>query len=892
VKALRAFFFAAAAFAAAIAPHASPAQGGGSTVLKATLANGLRVVIVRNPIAAVVSTDMTYLVGSRDDPSDVPGMAHAQEHMMYRGTPNLPTAQLGTIATALGGNFNAQTGDTVTQYQFTVPAADLDAVLRIESDRMRDVLDAQPEWQNERGAIEQEVARDLSTPGRDFFQDVRALAFAGTGYAHDGVGTKAAFDQLTGPRIKQFWHRWYAPNNAVLVIAGDVDPQRTLAQVHERFDAIPRRDVPQHAHAQLRPLTRTVIRRSTSLTYPLAAIAYRMPGIESPDFLPSFVLQGILDSEEGPLHALEQNGEALSSDWNATPYLPEGQLSFALAALPPDGDPEAMGRRLESIVAEYAQHGVPRALFESTKRKLIAEQELSRNSIEALASDWSDTIAQDNEPSIAHEQELIAAVTLQQVNEVAKRSLDPRHAIVGALTPSAAESRGGPAAPSQLGRENPLAAKPVGGALPAWAQPLLRNPTVPRWTLNPTTVKLSNGMTLIVQPETISSSVFVYGRIRNNPALQEPAGREGVSAVLGGIFAFGTAQRDRAAFARALDQADASESGGFDFGLQTTQYGFERGVALLAENELHPRFDQQAFSIARQTASDQLATSLNAAHTIAMQRAEHRLLPAGDPALRQPSPSGINALTLDDVRSYYARTFRPDLTTIVVVGNVTPARARAAVEAGFGGWSASGDPPALELPALATNQPARVTLDVPISQDAVTLQELVNVKRGDPDVPALELGNTILGGGRVGPQQSRLFRDLRQNAGLVYVIDSSLATGRSRSRFTIEFACDPANETRIEQMVDGEVARMRTEPVGDFELGLMKASSVRQALVRQSAIPSIGAQLLEAATEGRPLDAARTDTAKLLGVDAAAIQRAFAAHIDPQRFVRVIEGPS
>ena len=297
------------------ATAAQPAGPSGSDVLKATLANGMRVVIVRNPIAAVVSTDMTYLVGSRDDPSDVPGMAHAQEHMMYRGTPDLPTAQLGTIATALGGDFNAQTGDTVTQYQFTVPAADLDYILRIESDRMRDVLDAQSEWTNERGAIEQEVARDLSTPGRDFFQDVRALAWAGTGYEHDGVGSKAAFDALTGPRLKNFWRRWYAPNNAVLVVAGDIDPPRALAQIRERFESIPRRDVPAHAHAALKPLARTVIRRTTTLAYALAAVGFRMPGLDSPDFLASFVLQGVLGADRGALHQLGDDGLALDGEW-------------------------------------------------------------------------------------------------------------------------------------------------------------------------------------------------------------------------------------------------------------------------------------------------------------------------------------------------------------------------------------------------------------------------------------------------------------------------------------------------------------------------------------------------------------------------------------------------
>src|SRR5665213_3955149 len=245
---------------AAQASAAPPAGSSGSDVLKATLRNGLQVVIVRNTLAPVVSTDLSYLVGSRDDPPDMPGLAHAQEHMMFRGTRNLTTSELGTIATALGGDFNAQTSEMTTQYQFTVPAADLDAVLRIESDRMRDVLDLQSQWQNERGAIEQEVARDEAAPGSDFFTDAQAIAYKGTVYEHPGVGTKAAFDALTGPRLKAFWDRWYAPNNAVLVIAGNVDPARTLADVRAHFESIPEKTVPAHQVAHFQPLKRTVIR--------------------------------------------------------------------------------------------------------------------------------------------------------------------------------------------------------------------------------------------------------------------------------------------------------------------------------------------------------------------------------------------------------------------------------------------------------------------------------------------------------------------------------------------------------------------------------------------------------------------------------------------------------
>jgi zinc protease len=220
---------------------ASAAAPDPNGALTATLANGLRVVIVRNALAPVVSTDVTYLVGSRDDPPDVPGMAHAQEHMMFRGTKNLSTPQLGTIATALGGAFNASTSDTLTQFQFTVPAADFDAVLRIESDRMRDVLDSESQWQTERGAIEQEVLHDESSPGGDFFSDAQALAFKGSPYEHQGVGTVAAFNRLTGARLHEFYEKWYAPNNAVFTVAGNLDPEATLAEIRAYFESIPRR---------------------------------------------------------------------------------------------------------------------------------------------------------------------------------------------------------------------------------------------------------------------------------------------------------------------------------------------------------------------------------------------------------------------------------------------------------------------------------------------------------------------------------------------------------------------------------------------------------------------------------------------------------------------------
>lgn len=883
------FAFLLCVFTGALTGQAPSAPA--TDVVHATLRNGMRVVIVRNAIAPAVSTEMTYLVGSRDDPAGVPGMAHAQEHMMFRGTRNLSTSELGTIATALGGSFNAATSDTLTQYQFNVPREDLDAILRIESDRMREVLDAQDQWQNERGAIEQEVLRDESTPGADFFRDAQRIAYDGTPYGHEGVGTKSAFDRLTGPQIKAFWERWYAPNNALLVIAGDVDPARALEQIRARFESIPARTIASHAAAHLKPVPRTVLKRTTTLIYPLAAVGFRMPGLNDADFLASFVLQGILGAERGPLHALRDTGQALDAGWTSFPYVPEAQLAFATAALPPGADPSAMTEKLQSILTGYAKRGVPRELFETTKRHLIADQEQSRNSIEALASDWSTTIALDREPSIAHEQDLIAKVTLDEVDRVARTYLDPRHAIVGALTPSASASRTDAPTPPQRGPENLLAAQPPVTHLPSWAEDAIHHVDVTPSSLAPTRTTLPNGLTLIVQPETISDSVFVYGRVKSNPDLEEPAGKEGVSAVLDAMFPYGTRTQDRIGFQRALDDADSNAVAGSGFGLQTTSKQFARGVALLAQNQLQPRFDEPTFELARKRAIDELQTTLSSSGTIANLRAARFLLPPDDPELRQPTARGMQMLALDDVRAYYQHAFRPDLTTIVVVGNVTAEAARSAIEREFGNWRASGPAPQVEPSPLPPNRPGEVRIPIPSGQDNVQLQQIVGLERNAPQLYPLLLGNAILGGGSLGPEQSRLFRDLRQNAGLVYTVASRLQPRRSRYLLSIEFACLPSNEGRILSLIETEISRMKTQPVGEFELALAKASIVHQTAIGTASVSAIGQSLLEDALAGYPFDQAQIDARRIAATDAASIQSAFSTYVQPENFVRTILGP-
>src|ERR1043165_4353871 len=173
-----------------------------SNITRATLKNGLRVVIIRNPLAPVVTVEENYIAGGDETLAGFPGTAHAQEHMAFRGCEGISADQTAAIFAQLGGQDNADTQQNITQYFTTVASSDLDIVLRLDAACMRDIQDAEEEWAQERGAIEQEVARDLSNPTYKFITRLNEDMFGGTPYAHDALGTRESFEKTTGAMLK------------------------------------------------------------------------------------------------------------------------------------------------------------------------------------------------------------------------------------------------------------------------------------------------------------------------------------------------------------------------------------------------------------------------------------------------------------------------------------------------------------------------------------------------------------------------------------------------------------------------------------------------------------------------------------------------------------------
>ncbi len=856
-------------------------------ILRETLANGLRAVIVRNTLAPVVTTQINYLVGSNESPDGFPGMAHAQEHMMFRGGPDLSSSQLSNIIGFMGGDFNAVTKQTVTQYFFTVPKDDLDVALNLEAVRMRDVYDMQELWELERGAIEQEVAQNISNPEYVLFSRLLMELFPNTPYAYDALGTRPSFQKTTGAMLKTFYNQWYAPNNAILVVVGDLDPPKVLAKIKELFGSIPRRAVPSRPPVDIQPLRPAVITFETDLPYGLAVVAYRLPGFDSLDFAAGQILADVLDSRRSNLYALVTAGKALFTGFDGG-SLPKASYGYATAAFPYEGDGTALVSAIKSVVAGYIKNGVPAEIVEASKRHEIADAEFQHSSVAGLADAWSQALAVENRSSLDDDIEAIRKVTAEDVNRVLREYLVNETAVTAVLIP---RPSGKKISRKEFGGKESFAPKEMRPVeLPDWAKKVAELPSVPVSLKQPSVYTFDNGLRIIVQSENVSNTVSVFGQIKNNADLNEPAGKEGVADILTSLFTYGTASLDLLAFQKAQDEIGADISSGSSFSLKVPSACFERAVELLAENLLRPALPEEAFKIVREETISSLRGKLQSPAYVSQRALREALYPKGDPALRQALPETVNTITLEDVKSYYTKAFRPDMVTMVIIGKVTPQLAKTIIEKYFGDWKITGPNPETDLPPIPLNKPTSIMIyDKDKVQVQVTLAETLGVARSHPDYYKLQLANNVLSGAFYA---TRLYRDLREKAGLVYTVDSFIEAKKNRSLFAVFFACDLSNASKARALVERDLREMQSDPVTSEELQRAKTLLIKKIIISESSIDSIAEGLLSRSLEDLPLDEPRRAANYFLEATPDQVKAAFIKWIRPDDLIEVILGPS
>lgn len=864
-----------------LAPLAARAE---TTVTRATLPNGLQVVVVRDTLAPVVTAMLNYRVGS--DEQWIPGLAHATEHMMFRGSKTMSSSLLNEVMGITGGAFDADTQSNVTQYFFTVPSQYLDFALRSERSRATGLLMAPDQWAQERGAITQEVTQDNSNAFYRLFVKMQNRLIGGTPYAKDTLGTVEGFAKdVDSAQLLKFYRTWYHPNNAVYVITGDVDGPSTIARVKALFGDIPAAKLPEREAVHLAPLHAAVYHDVSDQPFTGILLGYRFPGYDSPDYAAGQILADVLSSQRSEFGAMPFVGKALGTQFFVQSY-PKISVAIAAAVVPVSEAPEAGDRDMRAIFDAYRRGGVPADLVEAAKLREISQDAFNANSIQGLAEEWSAALAVQGLHSPDDMNARFRAVTPADVNRVLRTYMNDSTTVAAYAVPknTGATSSGG----GEMAKENNTIPPTKHEPLPPWAQAVLDRLSVPPQTLAPVDMTLSNGIRLIVQPEHVTHTVVVSGQILNNPQVQTPQGQDGVASVASDLLPYGTTTYDRVALQTELDKIAATTSTGTEFGLEALSQNFDRGMALLADQELHPAFDPKAFAIVRQQTMGGLEGEMTSPDHLAEVALAKALYPPGDSEQRFPTPQSVSALTLDDVKAWYAATYRPDLTTIVVIGDTTPDQAKAIVEKYFGGWSASGPKPNVYPSPVPPNASGAVT--VPATgrvQSTVELSETTSLLRTDPEWATLQLANTMLSGGF----SSLLYRDLREVHGYVYYVSSSVSAGKVRSTFDLRYGCDPKNIVAAQNQIVAVLQQLQHAAVDPDRLLRSKAMLMGDVPIREASYDGVARQLLTYAVRELPLNQNMVDAAAELAATPAQIQAAMAKYVRLDGFVRVVTGP-
>ena len=351
-------------------------------VHEATLDNGLKVLVLPDDRAPVVTHQIWYKVGSADEPGGITGIAHMFEHMMFKGTENLGPGEFSEIIARLGGEENAFTGRDFTAYFQTLAADELETVMRWEADRMANpALDAD-EFAREKEVVKEEWrTRVRDNPNARLDQLLYATAFTSSGYHHPVIGWKTDIDAYTVEDLQRWYENHYAPNNATLIVVGDVDPEQVVALAREHYGQVDRRDLPP-AKPRDEKAQHGIKRARLSIPakLPHLSMGYKVPSLVTADEQKTAyalaVASGILAGDSGARlnNDLVRAGKLSSASAGYNLNARETTL-FTLDATPREG------QSLDEAEA------LLREQIERLKNEPVDEDELERIKAQVVASD-------------------------------------------------------------------------------------------------------------------------------------------------------------------------------------------------------------------------------------------------------------------------------------------------------------------------------------------------------------------------------------------------------------------------------------------------------------------------------------------------------------------------
>ncbi|MGE5546105.1 MAG: M16 family metallopeptidase [Solirubrobacterales bacterium] len=431
-----------------------------------TLPNGLQVVVVENHRAPIVSHMVWYKVGAADEPPGKSGIAHFLEHLMFKGTPSVPPGAFSKIVARNGGRDNAFTSSDYTAYFQNIATDRLELVMKMEADRMRNLTLDDENVRSERAVVmEERRSRTDNDPGALLSERMEAALYVNHPYRRPVIGWASEIAQLNRDDALAFYKTWYAPNNAVVVVAGDVKPDdvRRLAETYYgplKPETVPVRES-MRAVEPPQVAARRIVLEDARVQQPSWTRMYLAPSYERGDTQQAYPLEVLAEILGGGATSrlykglvVTQGLAASASAW----YDPSAfdTTTFGVAMTPRPGVAmDKLEAAMEAEIRKVLADGISAAEVDRAKSRLKANVAYARDSLHTGARVLGEALTTGQSTAdVEAWPERIAAVTPEQVNAAARAVLDPKDSVTGVLLPKpGAAVAKGPAAMVQPSRE-------------------------------------------------------------------------------------------------------------------------------------------------------------------------------------------------------------------------------------------------------------------------------------------------------------------------------------------------------------------------------------------------------------------------------------------------------
>lgn len=794
--------------------------------------NGLRVLTMEDRRSPLVSVQVWFHVGSKDEDPQRQGFAHMFEHMMFRGTDRIGPQDHFRYLNRYGARINGYTSFDQTVYWEVLPAAQLDLALWLEAERLANLKINDEYFAAERNVVKEERRmRYLNRPYGRLYETLFAAAYKEHPYRWTPIGNIPHLNAATVEELREFFEKFYVPNNATLVVVGNVSHDEVMHKVRRYFGAIPRRPDPPRVTVTEAPVTSPrrveIADRAPS---PRVVIVWHTPSARDPDSLALELLSRILSSGQSSrlYRQLVQGKELAVSVFASAETLEQSGLFMLSAILKPQVSIEAGEEALLSEIRGLLEKGIEPAEMEKARNQTLAEYVRRGETVQGRSDllGYAAVILGDPE-RVNTDLEQTRALTAEQVLDVARRVLKEKSRVTLVIRPDpnppvdAEEDTEAP-------KEKPIPDLPRPKEMPAG------EPPKPVQLTCPDLRQLDNGLRVAVFTDHSSPSLNVSLNLLAGAA-NDPAPAAGLAFVTTSVLRRGTARHSGDELAEMIDSHGMSVSEYVDHYESAVRFWtLSEHAALacriLAEIVREPVFPEREVanfverSIARERIEDQNP------ETIAVRTLDRALF--GEHPLSRPAggtSGSLENISRERVAEFHKQFFAPDAATLIFAGDITTERAVALAQECFGSWS--GQARKTTAPPVPQSNGTRVLLvDRPsASQSEIRVGQVVPVSRKDSDYAAARLLSMAFGESF----SSRIGRVLRIEKGLTYGargyydVEGDTASFRV-STFTRTEKTTEAIEAALAEVrrlgdadpSEEELAQARDQLIGGFQVGL------------------------------------------------------------------------